>query len=613
MPFSSAPFRTSLIGLAALLLTVLLAPAGRAQLKASAEVDRYTIGAGEMLLLTLEIEGDLSGLDAPQPPATRNLALVDATPQRRVELRIANGKRTERLTLQWTYQPLGTGSARLGPIRVSGDGGAFSTDPITVNVVAQAQRPPLTATTPRYGSPSQLPPLAAPESGMEVRAEASTTAPYVGQQVVVDYVLVYDPTRFQPQESQLLGAWEAGGLWREEMDVPYGLSIPRTNAEGTRREVTIKRIAVFPARAGTLQIEPIALEVGGRRQGAGGGFGGGGLFDALLGRRSRYVEERVEMPAVTLDARPLPGGAPPSFTGAVGHFQMTADLDPQQVADGAPVRLEIDVRGTGNVALLDSPEVPLPDGVTRYDIDEERRTFRGAAPLNGQKRFTHQLAAEYAGTFPLPVEWSYFDPDADAYRTLRAEPTLRVVGAAAPRAEAEAPEAEQALPEVAWEKARAVRPLHRRPWVWAGLGLPLLALLGLVAARRVADHRADASPTARRRRAPAAARAALDAARTTLLHDARAGTAQLDAAVRQFLHDRFGLAPGLPRPALDAALATRGVDADARARLLALLAACEDTQFAPGHRPATPALVDDAADLLAALDQTPAPDRPALP
>ena len=426
----------------------------------------------------------------------------------------------------------------------------------------------------------------------------------------MDYILVYDPERFQPQESQLLGAWEASGLWREEMNVPYSQSVPRPNAARTRYEVTIKRLAVFPARSGELQIEPLALEVGGRQTGS-AGRGGGSLFDRLLGRGARYVQKRVEMPAVRLNARALPGGAPPSFAGAVGRFRMKADLEPAQAATGEPIRLQIDVSGTGNVALLSSPDVPLPDGLTRYDVDEERRTFRGAAPLNGQKIFTHQLAADYAGTFPLRVEWSYFDPATERYETLRAAPRLQVVGAAAPRPETAALPSDEALPAVSWEKAMSARPLHRRVWVWASLGLPVLALLGLVGARRLADLRADASPAARRRRAPATARAALADARTALLRDARAGTAKLEAALRRFLLDRFGLAPGLPRPALGAALAERHVDAETRRRLLALLATCEDAQFAPGRRAVTPALIDEAADVLAALDRAPSALSPA--
>ena len=589
----------------ALLVLLASAAGAQAQLSASASVDRTTLGAGEMLLLTLEVEGDLSGLREPEPPPTRNLALVQTTPQRRVELRIVDGRRTERTTLQWTYQPLGVGRARLGPIQVTADLGTVRTDPIRVQVVPQAQRPPTTATTPPYGSSSgsigSLPSLVAPESGLEVRTEVSSGRPYVGEQVVVDYVLVYDPERFQPQESQLLGAWEAAGLWREEMDVPYGLSVPRPNAARTRYEVTIKRLAVFPARSGPLQIDPIALEVGGRRTVPSGGIGSS-IFDLLRGRNTRFAEVRVEMPAVELEARPLPDGAPDSFAGAVGQYRMLADLDPAEAQDGEAVALRVDLRGTGNAALLEGPAVPLPDGLTRYDVDEDRRIFRGIAPLNGQKIFTHQLAAEYAGTYPLPIEWSYFDPQTARYETLRAEPTLRVVGPAAARPEAAAVSPPEALPSVTWERQSAARPLHQSPWVWTGLALPLLALAGLVGARRLADHRADGSPEARRRRAPAAARTALARSRTALLRDARAGTALLDQTLRDFLHDRFGLARSLPRPVLDRALASRRVDGETRRRLLALLAACEDAQFAPGRRPATPALVDEAADVIAALD-----------
>src|SRR5262249_8706695 len=80
-------------------------------------------------------------------------------------------------------------------------------------------------------------------------------------------------------------------------------------------------------------------------------FGGFGL--------QRNIEQTA--PPVTLDVKPLPPGAPASFTGAIGLFNIEADAEPKQVDAGDPITVRLMIHGRGNFNRINPPvpaEVP---------------------------------------------------------------------------------------------------------------------------------------------------------------------------------------------------------------------------------------------------------------
>ncbi len=591
----------SLVGL--LGVVVALASAAAAQVTVHAYADKTTMGDGEVLLYTVEASGDFGDLGRITGPETRGLTAVLTTPVQSWDVSIRAGQTRQRLRLQWQFRPLGTGTVYLGESTLRLDGRTYTTAPIAVQVIPQAQRPSASLVAP---SPAAVPRPGEPPADLFIRAEPSTDAVWLGEQVIVDYVLYFE-AGVHPRNSRIASAWDADGFWREELDLDHFLGSRTVEIEGRLFEAApIKRLALFPTRTGTLAVDSLDVEVDVLRAAA--PRGRGGLFSNPFG--SRFERETLTAPRVVVEARPLPPGAPPSFRGAVGQFGLAVQASPADLEVGEPVRVTATLSGTGNIATLEAPDWRTPPAFEQYPPRETERLDRYADRLRGEKTFTFTLVPRSGGRFVLPpLEWSYFEPKAGAYRTLRSDSLrLHVVGPAAPLAEAEPAGPAQdelagPLETAAWRRARAPVPVWARPWVWIGFGLPVLALLGLAAARRLRD-REDDSAAARSLRAFPEAERGLEAAAGHLgAGDARAFYAVLDRTLRRFLTDRLGTAAhSLPLAALGALLAERGVTPETREAVVALLRESDAVPFAP--RPPAPRAdaAGRAARLIAAVD-----------
>ena len=571
-----------------LALAALAAAAPVAAQSVDAVASTQQLRVGEQMTYTVTIQGGLgSGVQAPS--ASGALRLLSRQPTLDVTTSI-NGETERRLA--WSYEGVRPGAGQIGGVEVRVGGRRIALDPVTVTVVR--------------GAPAAAPPTAAPavSSGLFVRAELSRQTAYVGQQVVVDYVLYFEPD-VQPRQTAPVGTWDAAGFWREEMDVPA--TYPRAVTLGGEpyEAVTIRRVALFPTRAGELTLAPMTFSVDLLRTMRSFGNDPFGPFFSPFS--SRYDEEEVTAPAVSIAVRDLPAGAPPSFSGAVGQFTLTSQVDRRRVDAGDAVEVQVAIAGDGNVATIEAPTLEVPAGVDVYDPAEDREIGRGAEPLRGVKTFIYTLVPQGGGTVEVPpVTWSYFDPTDGQYKTLRSDPVEILVDGpalAAGATTASGPDAPAALLTTAdWR-----RPPGSVGWLWAvlggGLALPIAAA-GLLAAARAGRQRLEADTPARRRR-----RAGPEVQRR--LADARERTgsgvyAEVERATHAFLADRFGIPSATrSRADLDRALDRAGVPLDLRTRTLDVLDACGRGQYAPGLPGglSPEAVVTEAEATLDALDR----------
>ena len=539
---------------------------------------------GETVRYTVTMRGGRGRRVGP-PLASGALQLVSARPASDITTSF-NGE-VER-QVAWLYEGTRPGSGRIGRFRAEVGGRDVLIDEVEVTVQGG---PPPAASRPA-GSSTEL----------FVRAEPSRQTAVVGQQIVVDYVLYFEP-QIRPRQTSAVGTWDARGAWREEMEVGAAYPRPATLGGRSLEAVTIRRVALFPTRAGTLELSPMEFTVDLVRTDR--SFSND-PFAPFFSPFTQRVEDRdVTAPAATIEVRPLPDGAPPSFAGAVGQFEMTTTVDETSVEAGDPVRIRVALRGDGNVATLEAPGLEAPPGFDAYDPREERELFRSGRTFSGVKTFTYTLVPQGGGRFDVPAApWTYFDPTDGRYKTLRTEPVeIAVEGPALAAVEAAPdPDGPAGLEAAAdWRRAPG-RPL----WLWAALGgglaLPALAL-GLFLAARAGRERLTADTPARRsRRALAAARARLRDARS-----AADPFAEVEAAVRAFLADRLGV-PDAPLDAarLETALDEAGVPDDLRARTLAVLEACARGRYAPGLGGPPDAVAAEAERSLEALDSLPA-------
>lgn len=152
-------------------------------------------------------------------------------------------------------------------------------------------------------------------------------------------------------------------------------------------------------------------------------------FEAFFNGGSGYVEvkKQIKAPAITIQVDPLPQ-RPANFSGGVGSFNISAQMDKIEVKANDPVNLRVVVSGVGNMKLLKQPVVKMPKDFDSYDAkvtDKTKLTING---LEGSIVYDFLAVPRHQGTFEIPaIEYTYFDTKTNAYKTLRTEPfTLKV-------------------------------------------------------------------------------------------------------------------------------------------------------------------------------------------
>ncbi|PSQ82160.1 MAG: protein BatD [Bacteroidetes bacterium QS_1_63_11] len=556
-----------------------------------AEAEPTTVEVGQTVVFTVTVEGvPATVVQPPEQPAVTNLESRTRRPDTRRVQSSTEGTLRQAVTFSWRFRPEEPGTAHIQPVTVTIRGTEYTTGAIRVQVLD--------------------------ERDLFVRVTATTDRAYQNEQVVAEYRLYYRPG-VRLRRSRLAGSWDAPGFWREEFDVASRPTPRRRQAYGRDYEtVVLKRVALFPTRPGTLHVEPLRIETEAQ--------GTVRMRRNSPAVRGRFEPVRLASRSLSLEVRPLPSGAPPSFDGAVGQFSMSVSSNADSATVGDPVSLEVQVNGTGLLTTLSAPPLDLPTTVEAYEPTVESDIERGGRRMQGTKTFTYTLVPRSGGQIALPpVVFSYFDPDAERYETLRAEgPTLQVSGEAAPRAVGRTGDG---LPvgamadlitadEAHWSPTDRP-PLFRWPWAYVLLLIPVLLVGGGLVYRRWG--------TALRATSPTDSDPSLDVAQEQLrdvrqrLQNSRPGAESavyeaVEGAVRTFLKERLGKdRTPLTRSALDRHLARHDTPDDLRDALYGLLDRCDEAQYAPAaSRASGSAVVNEAQAVLRRLDEhLPAPEN----
>ncbi|MHB1845383.1 MAG: BatD family protein, partial [Deltaproteobacteria bacterium] len=379
------------------------------------------------------------------------------------------------------------------------------------------------------------------------------------------------------------------GFWGEDLESPTHPMPTIQNVDGVPYQVyLIKKKALFPSHSGKLTIGAAEADIS-----------AGGVF--FRGRRLHRATQPID-----IDVLPLPAGAPAGFsTSNVGSWQLSAKLNPAQVAVGEPASLTFSLQGVGNLHALVLPKLPPIPGLRLYDPTSTDKVSVTADRFGGIRRVEIVLVGQRTGEFEIPsIDFSSFDPQTQTYSTQKTPPfELKVTPAQG------GPGAQAAGQNLLEESFRPIRPeperSTRRLPSLSGRALaltfalpPLLLLLGWLVegARR---RRAASAPAARERRAYRAARKRLKAARASLERgDPEGALAELTQALTGYLEDRTRRPiAGLTHAELRAELARRGADDASAEAAVRALEDCELRRYAPGARGA-----QDGQALLSAVE-----------
>jgi hypothetical protein len=523
-------------------------PVRAEQPSATAILSETATEVGQPVQLQVKISGAKSD-DAPEIKVDGlDIAYHGASSQS--SFNFVNGKLSSSSSVVHNYSitPLRGGEFTIPALRISVGGKTVATQPVTLSVGGAAA-----------GAQGR----ASPSGGGNALAFGEVVLPkqtaYVGEVVPVELRFYVDSrVRWQTQQQPKL---EGDGFSAQKFTEPQQSTVAR---DGRNYDLVIYKTTVTPAKAGKLALGPVELQALAqmprqkkqrRARGPFDDFLGGDPFEDLLGSMPVTQQIGIRGVAAELDVKPLPQGAPKSFTGAVGDFKMSASADPASVKLGDPVTLKVAVSGRGNFDRVGAPLVADEKGWRSYPPTQEFKQDDDVG-MSGSKTFSFaMIPSEKKSALPA-VEFTFFDPAQEKYVTLNggriavavtgeeaAPPMVAQPGSAStPPTATPAAQPAPAAADIHYirtdegKRGLTFEPLYRRRGFWLAQLVPLAGLLafaGLQILRiRAGDVRARELAELRREKARLMESLQRRDVAARDFYDAAVRCAQIDAAAR---------------------------------------------------------------------------------
>jgi hypothetical protein len=538
-----------------------------------------------------------------------------------------NGKMTQKTLVSYTYvfRALKEGTFTIPAATVKVGRKEYSTNEveIVVNSGAAGQAPGTAqggqGTGNQADSEDGTSISSSDEEPVFLRVIPSKKEVYVGEQFVSS-LKVYTRVNTRPGSSSSDLPYE--GFYKKSLDPDANAQQQEINGQPYVTQV-IQRHILIPQKSGNLVIAPYEsdwmIQKRVQRQ---GGNPLDDFFDDPFFSSYQDVPVTLATPPVTIKVKPLPSDVPVGFTGAVGEFEMKAELSSNEIEVNEALSLKITITGTGNIPLLGEPEVNLPPDHDIYDVTRSVQTSTSGNRISGSVTFEYPIIARNAGHFRIaPVQFAWFDPKAGTYKiALTREFNFTVL-----KGEMEDNTGGVYVPGVVHESVKDlgtdIRDISRMPPVFSAVKsslfgarwyrwlypmLLLFTLLLIILMKVVARRNADLT-LVRNRKAGRSARTRLKQAdRFRKSGDPDHFYEEIGKAIWGYLSHKLNIETStLSREVVLEQMELHEVPEEQKSELLRILEASEFSRFAPtSERSEMNQLYNDAAQLIRNLENS---------
>lgn len=542
------------------LLLLIWAQTGFAQsLQIDASISESNVYSGEQVKIELSITGSSVGsVSQPAPPEIEGLRWMRGSTSRGTKYVLENNTPKITYTFGYVFIAEDPGDYTAPPFEVEIDGQEYQSNTIDFTVLDPA-------------TVDQQESERAPD--IYVRLEPNTDSPVVGEQVVIDVVL-YFKNGIEISSYQPTPGWKAEGFWKEELQYPQRAQASSTIVNGVRyQKANLIQYALFPTKSGELTLSPFELTLSVRQKRRSDPFGFG------------FGQERMEIESVpvSIDVQSMPDLSDAEFIGAVGDFEIERSINPKEAMVGESIEITTEIKGSGNVPLINKPEYAYPEALEKYNPQQNSVINRLNRQISGTRTFTDILIARNEGTYTIPeATLAYFDPSSDSYKRITL-PALTFNAERDPDASlVDVQDLEfrvKPITGLAQWTSSAKTPLHQKTWIWVLIILPLFITAAAYAFKRY-NHRMN-TDTAFARSRTAFKKAEETLAKVEDTSDIKEGYYLIEKTLIQFITDKLDLPPaGLSNRDIITQVEDLG-DAEITSELKRLLNRCETIAYAP--------------------------------
>ena len=331
---------------------------------------------------------------------------------------IINGHTTQSSSITFTYIVVAVknGTFTIPAAHATAEGNSISSNSLKITVSGQAQGNQGGGQRQQQAQP-QMRAAGSPISGSDlfIKVSANKKRVYEQEPILLTYKVytLVDLTQLEGKMPEL------NGFHTQEVPLPQQKSFKIETVNGRPyRTVTWSQYIMFPQITGKLKIPGITFNGIVVQQNR-----AVDPFEAFFNGGSGYVEVKKQIlaPGIEIQVDPLPQ-RPANFSGGVGSFNISAQLDNNEVKANEAVKLRVIVSGVGNLKLIKQPIVEFPKDFDRYDAkvtDKSKLTTNG---VEGSMIYDFLAVPRHQGKFDIPpVEFIYYDTSSGGYKTVKTE------------------------------------------------------------------------------------------------------------------------------------------------------------------------------------------------
>ena len=389
------------------ILFIILLACGNAisQVSFKATVSKSVLGINERLRVVFEMNENGDNFI---PPEFRGFNIVGG-PNQAISNSWINGKRTFSKKYTYFLSPKLKGKLIIGQASIEINGQLYKTSPIELDIKGVVD------ITPNNNSDNLA------NNDIHLVAEISDFNPYINQAITIVYKLYYSP-EVRISNVNEIDSPKYPDFWSHLIKIPR-LEVKQGSYKGNPYQyVTWHKAVLYPQKSGSLTIDPLSLNISldiptNRRD-----FFGNRIYEQIpkvisAGKKNILVKELPK------------DGRPKSFNGAIGKFDLSFNLNKNELKLSESFQATVKINGKGNLKLFKPPKLIVPPNLEVYEPEYVEKVKTNLNGMIGSISEVYTIIPQREGKFPIPIfNFSYFDPEKEKYISLNSnEYTINVL------------------------------------------------------------------------------------------------------------------------------------------------------------------------------------------
>ena len=387
-------------------------------------VSKSTVPVGSRITISYKFNYSGENFTAPNN-LTKNFRVLGG-PNKSSQMSYVNGKMSSSVSYTYIVSPINIGKFTIKPAQIKFENKVYSSKALEITVIKAQEGQSQNA------SGNEQKQLNSINKDIYLKLSVNKKSAYQGEQIVATYKL-YNKASLRGIEAERMPEFD--GFYTQEIEVNNNNSRTREVINGVPFDVyTLKKTILIPQKTGELSLIPLEIDAIVQIQ-------SDKAVNTWFGPRYQMKDVKVLLKSnpLKIKIKPLPTGAPKSFSGAVGQFKFSTKISPNELAVNDALNYVIKISGTGNIPLINNPEPIWPQEFEVYDPKLKSNSNTKTNKITGSKSWDYLAIPRNGGEYKLKaIAFTYFNPSSKKYITLTSDSALITVSGSSNSADGQA-------------------------------------------------------------------------------------------------------------------------------------------------------------------------------